>query len=227
MRMKKIISWLVSALIATLVLFSYGAAQTHPLTPRHSVVPPAVEMNNAGAPLFNDLGNHQYLITTKSPQAQHYFNQGLVLYYGFNHGEAIRSFKEAIRLDPECAMCYWGVAVALGPNINKPMEAGDVPPAWDALQQAKRLAPNVSEKERAYIRALETRYSRQPIAHRHALDVAYATAMREVMKRFPEDLDAATFFAEALRIRCRGTITRRTAGQRPSLKKNWLEHLST
>ena len=193
--MKKVFSWLLSVLVLLLLLVSYGAAQNMS-APSHSVKPAANEAT--GAPLFDNLGDYQHRITTKSPQTQKYFNQGLTLMYGFNHGEAIRSFKEAARLDPSCAMCYWGVAIALGPNINKPMEAADVPVAWEALQQAKRLAANVSENEQAYIKALEARYSPQPVADRHSLDVAYANAMRQVMKSYPEDLDAATLFAEAL-----------------------------
>jgi tetratricopeptide (TPR) repeat protein len=175
------IPWFFGLALAALMFTSHSTAQT-----------------KTGAPVFTDLGNHRHLISTKSPQAQQYFNQGLILAYGFNHDEAVRSFKEAIRLDPSCAMCYWGIAVALGPNINKPMDAADVPVAWDALQQAKRLSSNASEKEKAYIRALESRYSPQPVADRQALNVAYANAMREVMKNYPQDLDAATLFAVAL-----------------------------
>jgi tetratricopeptide (TPR) repeat protein len=95
-------------------------------------------------------------------------------------------------------MCYWGVALALGPNINKPMDAADVPRAWSALQQAKRVAANATEKEKAYINALDARYSEQAVADRRSFDLAYANAMREVVKRYPDDLDAATLFAEAL-----------------------------
>jgi tetratricopeptide (TPR) repeat protein len=193
--MKKVFSCLLSVLVVLLLLVSYGAAQNMS-APSHTGKP-AVKDDAGGAPLFNNLGDYQHQITTKSAQTQQYFNQGLTLMYGFNHGEAIRSFKEAARLDPSCAMCYWGVAIALGPNINKPMEAADVPVAWEALQQAKRLAANVSENEQAYIKALEARYSPQPVADRRSLDVAYANAMREVMKSYPQDLDAATLFAEA------------------------------
>lgn len=185
---RRIVLWSVSAAAAMLMLITYNAAQTKP----------ASEVKEHGAPIFNDLGNHQYAISTKSPQAQKYFNQGLILTYGFNHGEAIRSFQEAIRLDANCAMCYWGVALALGPNINKPMDAADVPRAWDASQQAKRLAANATEKEKAYINVLETRYTQQAVADRRSLDLAYANAMREVTKRYPDDFDAATLFAEAL-----------------------------
>lgn len=186
--MRRVVLWSAGAAIATLMLINHGEAQTKL----------AGEVNDRGAPLFNDLGNHQYRISTSSPEAQKYFNQGLILTYGFNHGEAIRSFNEAIRLDSNCAMCYWGVALALGPNINNPMDAADVPRAWDALQQAKRLAANATEKEKAYINALATRYSQQAVADRRSLDVAYANAMRGVVKRYPDDLDAATLFAEAL-----------------------------
>lgn len=184
---RRSIAWIVSVAAATILFVTYTRAQKKP-----------DEISGRGAPLFNDLGDHQHPISTKSAEAQKYFNQGLVLTYGFNHGEAIRSFREAIRLDPNCAMCYWGVALALGPNINKPMDAADVPRAAEALQQAKRLAARATEKEQSYINALDTRYSRQAIADRSALDLAYANAMREVVKRYPDDLDAATLFAEAL-----------------------------
>ncbi|HKY30749.1 MAG TPA: hypothetical protein VJM12_22645 [Pyrinomonadaceae bacterium] len=186
--MRRVVLWTVSAVIATLLFIGFSAAQT-----KHNA-----EVNERGAPLFNDLGTHQHPISTKSPEAQKYFDQGLILAYGFNHGEAIRSFNEATRLDSNCAMCYWGVALALGPNINRPIDAADVPRAWEALHQAKRLAANATEKEKAYITALQARYSSQPVSDRRSLDLAYANAMRDVMKRYPDDLDAATLFAEAL-----------------------------
>ncbi|HEY9835076.1 MAG TPA: tetratricopeptide repeat protein [Stenomitos sp.] len=148
--------------------------------------------------LFNHLGNHHHPISTKIPLAQRYFDQGLLLAYGFNHTEAKHSFLEAARLDPNCAMCYWGVALVLGPNINASMNAEAVPEAWDAIQKAIKLSQNVSEPEKAYILALAKRYSSKPIEDRSALDVAYVNAMREVQQRYPNDLDAATLFAEAI-----------------------------
>lgn len=157
-----------------------------------------VPAEKVGAPLFDNLGNHQHAITTKSPETQRYFNQGLMLAYGFNHAEAIRSFKEAARLDPGCAMAHWGVAWALGPNINAPMSEEAGPQAWAALQKARELAPEASEKEQAYINALSRRYAAQPPKDRAKLDLAFADAMREVAGRFPDDLDATTIFAEAL-----------------------------
>jgi len=150
------------------------------------------------APLFDDLGNHHHTITTRSEQAQRYFDQGLTLLYAFNHAEAIRSFREAARLDPDCAMAWWGVAVGYGPNINKPMAAEDNPRAWEAVEKAKALAPKASEQEQAYIDAVSRRYAQNPPEDRSALDRAYADAMRQLSRQYPDDLDAAVLFAESL-----------------------------
>ena len=157
-----------------------------------------IESTERTARLFDNLGNYHHPISTNIPLAQRYFDQGLILAYGFNHAEAARSFREAARLDLNCAMCYWGVALVLGPNINAAMETDAVPEAWRALQKAIGLSRNTSEKERAYIQALAKRYSSKPVEDRAALDVAYANAMREVQQSYPDDLDAATLFAEAL-----------------------------
>jgi tetratricopeptide (TPR) repeat protein len=151
-----------------------------------------------GAPLFDDLGDYHHAVTTRSPQAQRYFDQGLILTYAFNHLEAIRSFEEAARLDPRCAMAWWGVALDYGPNINKPMAKEDVPKAWAALQKARELSKHANEKERALIEALSKRYAENPPDDRAPLDLAYANAMREVHRNFSEDLDVATLFAESL-----------------------------
>ncbi len=150
------------------------------------------------APLFDNLGEYQHEITTDVPLAQKYFDQGLILAYGFNHSEAIRSFQEATRLDPKCAMCYWGIALAYGPNINSPMKAEAAPKAYEALQMAIKLQKNASEKEQAYIDGLAKRYSEEPVGNRKQLDIEYANAMRKLHKKFLDDLDAATLFAEAL-----------------------------
>ena len=150
------------------------------------------------APLFNDLGDHHYAITTKNPQAQRYFDQGLVLSYGFNHQEAVRSFLEGAKLDSDCAMCWWGASLSLGPNINVTMFPENAGPAWEYLQKAQAAAPKVSEKEQAFIQALSKRYAAKPPADRKPLDLAYADAMREVAKRYPDDLDAQALFAEAV-----------------------------
>jgi len=150
------------------------------------------------APLFKDLGKHHHRVTTTSKLAQRYFDQGLTLLYGFNHTEAIRSFEGATRIDPDCAMAWWGVAYGYGPNIIMPMEARDVPRTWDALQKAVALRDKCSAKERAYIDALSKRYLQNPPEDRASLDQAYADAMRVVARSYPDDLDAQTLFAEAL-----------------------------
>ena len=154
--------------------------------------------NTTSAPLFSDLGDHHHPVTTKSKLAQRYFDQGLILLYGFNHNEAIRSFEGAAVADPECAMAWWGAAYAYGPNINMPMAESAAPKAWAALQKALALREKASAKERAYIEALTKRYAENPPKDRASLDQAYADAMREVAKQYPDDLDAQTLFAEAV-----------------------------
>ena len=159
---------------------------------------PTPESTAPKAPLYDNLGAYHHAITTESPDAQKYFDQGLTLSYAFNHAEAIRAFQQAIALDPECAMCYWGVAFALGPNINAPITEDAAKEAFAAIEQARTHAAGATDKERAYIDALAKRYVADPKAERAPLDRAYADAMREVVKRFPDDLDAATLFAQSL-----------------------------
>src|SRR5262249_39526670 len=136
--------------------------------------------------------------TTKSELAQRYFDQGLTLIYGFNHAEAVRSFREAQRLDPSCAMCFWGEARSLGPNINKPMDDADLAAALTALAKARALAPAASPKEQALIRALGKRYATKPPKDRAPLDRAFAAAMRDVARAHPDDLDIQTMWAESV-----------------------------
>lgn len=149
-------------------------------------------------PLYDNLGTYHMAISTRSPVAQRYFDQGIRLTYGFNHDEAIKAFREGAREDSTCAMCWWGIAYALGPNINVPMDTAAVKPAWEALQQAVRLAPGASAKDRAYIRALQARYSPEVTANRAALDSAWSKAIGEVSRRYPKDDDAGTLYAESL-----------------------------
>src|SRR3984957_73468 len=156
------------------------------------------EADKPGAPVFQGLGAHRHPISSRNPQTQLFFDQGVNLLFGFNHAEAIRSFREAARLDPDCAMCWWGVAVALGPNINLPMPDDAVAPAWATLLKARALEPKASPEERAWVEALAARYSPDPKADRHALDAAYAKAMGELWRANPDDLDAGTFYAEAM-----------------------------
>jgi tetratricopeptide (TPR) repeat protein len=150
------------------------------------------------APLFTNLGSHQFPITTNSELAQKYFNQGIILAYGFNHEEAFRSFKEVARLDSNCAMAYWGMAYVLGPNINLPMDSGVIHTSYEAIQKAISLLDNESQREKDYVMALSKRYSNEKLEDRTPLDQAYSDAMRELAKKYPEDLDAATIFAESI-----------------------------
>ena len=149
-------------------------------------------------PLFDNLGSLHHPITTTSEQAQQYFDQGLRLVYAFNHEEAIKSFEAAAHLDSQAAMPYWGIALALGPNINSAMDKKDERRAIEMVQKARRLADHATPVEQAYIEALVARYVSRKGATRKGLDEAYAKAMRSVAQRFPEDTDAATLFAEAL-----------------------------
>ncbi len=170
-----------AASVALALLLSWGGAAE------------AVE----SVPLFTDLGALRHPITTTSEQAQHYFDQGLRLVYAFNHEEAIRSFEAAARLDPTAAMAYWGIALALGPNINAPMAKADERRAWEALQKARTQASRVRPAEQRYIEALGKRYSAKG-GSRVALDKAYAVAMRTVWQQSPDDPDAGVLFTEAM-----------------------------
>jgi tetratricopeptide (TPR) repeat protein len=151
----------------------------------------------APVPLFKNLGTLHHAITTTSEQAQQYFDQGLRLVYAFNHEEAIHAFEEAARLDPTAGMAYWGMALALGPNINAAMDKRSERRAWDAVQKARTHSAHVSAAERGYIEALSKRYSAKGLA-RTVLDKTYADAMRSLWQQFPDDPDAGTLFAEAL-----------------------------
>jgi len=137
-------------------------------------------------------------ITTDVSAAADFFNQGLFYLYAFNHAEADRSFKEAIRLDPDCAMCHWGVGLGLGPNINMPMQESVMAEAFEFTQTALKLSENVSKKEQALIKALATRYVENPPENRKALDAIYSDEMRLVSHRFREDTDIATLFVSSL-----------------------------
>jgi tetratricopeptide (TPR) repeat protein len=151
----------------------------------------------APIPLYSDLTTSAFPVTTSSPQARHYFRQGLIHNYGFNHAGAIRSFRAAQRLDPNCALCWWGEAVALGPNINAPMDARDRAAALDAVDHAMTLRHHVTPMETALIEAVSHRYSRQAGTDRSTLDAHYADAMLNVARRFPHNDDVAVLAAEA------------------------------
>ncbi len=168
--------------------------------PFSRVIPDAESIAYADAnPLLaNNLGTLHYAITTSVPLAQQFFDQGLRLTYAFNHGEALRAYRKARTVDPECAMCYWGEALVLGPNINAPMDALSVAPAFYAVNKAKALSAKASAKERALIEALSARYGQAEQADRTALDKAYADAMQQVAGSYPDDDQIAVLYAESL-----------------------------
>ncbi len=192
-------TWLVMAGAARLVAGAGSlAAQEHEHQGHETAVVEKDSTAGDRTPLYDNLGTYHMAVATRSPVAQRYFDQGIRLTYGFNHGEAIEAFREGTREDSTCAMCWWGIAYALGPNINMPMDTAAVTPAWEALQQAVRHAPGASAKDQAYIRALETRYSPEVTANRAALDTAWSRAIGGLSRRYPKDDDAATLYAESL-----------------------------
>ena len=139
-----------------------------------------------------------HAVTTSNPEAQRYFDQGLTLIYAFNHDEAARSFRYAAVIDPKCAMAYWGVALAVGPNYNDiDIDLSREKAAVEAMQKASALAGKVSDNERGYIHALSKRYSADPKADRKQLALDYKQAMGELMRRYPDDFDAAVMYAES------------------------------
>lgn len=158
----------------------------------------ADRITDAGPQLFENLGSLSYPVTTTSELAQRYFDQGLRLAFAFNHAEAARAFKAAQAADPACAMCYWGEAYALGPNINYPMMPEAVAPAFAAIAQAMALREGAAAHERALIEAMARRYAADPEADRKAMNAAYADAMAEVAVRFPEDDQVQVLLADAL-----------------------------
>ena len=147
--------------------------------------------------LIEGLGALRHPVSTKYAMAQRFFDQGLRLIYAFNHEEAVRSFRRAAELDPELAMAHWGVGLALGPNINAEIDMAQMKRAHEAAQQAVKLAKKASPPEQAYIDALTLRYSDDKDADFAAKAAEYSQAMRKVSQDFPDDLDAATLFAES------------------------------
>lgn len=156
------------------------------------------EQSNQLAPLLKNMGEWEHHISTDSKKAQTFFNQGLNLAYGFNFGEAKRSFLEAARRDPECAMPYWGAALVLGPNINATMSKQRTREAWRYLQKAKSRMKNATQKEKDYIKALEKRYAKPPVNNREKLDRAYARAMKKLAEKYSKDPDAKVLYGEAV-----------------------------
>ena len=151
-----------------------------------------------GANLIEGLGDYSMPVTSKNKDVQRWFDQGLAMTYGFNHDAAERSFLKAAELDPDCAMCWWGASLVLGPHVNAAMDPANNPKAWDRLQRAQKTAEKANEKEQAFIKALSTRYAENAPEDRRPLDEAYAAAMAELAAKYPDDLDVVTFHAESM-----------------------------
>lgn len=150
------------------------------------------------APIFTGLDGLHFPISTKKTEVQKYFDQGLMLSFGFNHAEAARSFFEITRQEPKCAMGWWGFAYVLGPNYNAGMEKDNFLRAYNALKKAKLYSLSSSEKEKDLINALTYRYSNDTTIVRSVLDSSYAVAMRKVYKKYPKDVTVGSLFAESL-----------------------------
>lgn len=183
-------------LIALVAVLSLAACTKPPETDAELVA-------RAGAPLFTGMGEYHRAITTKDAGAQRYFDQGMVLGFGFNHAEAIRSFRAAQKLDPACAMCFWGEALVTGPNINVTakgkaiMSPEEQTAAWAALEKAKAVAASKPEVERDLIDALAKRYSPTPVDDRDPFDHAWAEAIGALTQKYPDDDDIAAIYGEA------------------------------
>ncbi|HEX9707383.1 MAG TPA: hypothetical protein VGA24_07050 [Steroidobacteraceae bacterium] len=180
---------LVVILVAAAGFYLYGRMQSGV---------PAPDLAPVGANLIEGLGDYSMPVTSKGPDVQRWFDQGLAMTYGFNHDAAERSFLKAAELDPDCAMCWWGASLVLGPHVNSAMDPANNPKAWDRLQRAQSAADDASEKEQAFIKALSARYAAEPAEDRRPLDEAYAAAMAELAAKYPDDLDVVTLHAESM-----------------------------
>ena len=173
---------------ALLLLLTCGALLAQPHATHNQPQTPTI---------MPGLGDLHHPVTTSSPEAQKFFDQGLRLIFAFNHDEAARSFKRAAELDPNLAMAYWGIAEAVGPNYNDPADPGRFKEAHEAIQKATTLSANRSPSERAYIAAMGKRFPADPSADLRQAAEQYHDAMRDLVKQFPDDLDAAALFAES------------------------------
>ncbi|MGE0621755.1 MAG: hypothetical protein AB7I04_13975 [Pseudomonadales bacterium] len=172
-----------------------SAAMHHPTG--HRLDPGYLNRTEGMAPLLEGIGPVDFPITSEVELAQDYFNQALTFSYGFNHAEAERSFREAARLDPACGICWWGVALVNGPNINKVMDDTQIAPAWEGVEKALALREGASDLEKALIDAVATRYSEDG-GDRAALDAVYAGSMKAVAQQFPDNPHVLALYAESL-----------------------------
>lgn len=182
---------------SALVLVLFGAL-LQACTPAQQEAPPVTNVDPDRPPLLEGMGTYRFP-TTVNDEARPYVDQGMVLAWGFNHAESERSFREAARLDPKCAICSWGAALVMGPNINAAMDPENAPRAWKALSEARSRASHATGRERDLIEALTARYAEGPPPEdRSPLDLAYANAMGKLAARYPNDADVQTLYAEAL-----------------------------
>jgi tetratricopeptide (TPR) repeat protein len=179
--------------LATAPLAAQEHQHHHP-----AAAPTAESAPDSAPPLYANLGTLHRAVATRSPLAQRYFDQGLRLTYAFNHAEAVRAFETATRLDSTCAMCWWGIANALGPNINLPMDNAAVPQAWATSERAHELAARETPANRALIEAATARYAPDTTTSRAGLDSAYADKLRAAFRRFPADPDIGALFGESM-----------------------------
>ena len=182
----------------TRVMLRLAQARTEVPQAEMQAASPAAAFADTDPPLWEGLGAVTYKITAANELAQSYFSQGLRLTYAFNHSEAQRAFRKAQKLDPDCAMCFWGEALVLGPNINLPMQEDAVAPAFAAAEKARTLAPKATPREQALIAAVSTRYAKDAKADRAPLDAAYASAMEKVAAQFPDDNEIAVLYAKSV-----------------------------
>src|SRR5438477_8663191 len=150
------------------------------------------------ATLMSGLSSLHHPVSTKSTEAQQFFDQGLRLVYAFNHEEAARSFRHAAELDPKLAMAWWGLALAVGPNYNLPVDPEREKIAVDAIDKAKALCSAAPPIEKDYVNAMAKRYSHDAQPDYHQLNIDYSSAMRELTRKYPDDLDAATLYADSM-----------------------------
>ena len=186
----------LSCTAALIALAGTGCRPQAPATAQPVASPP--EMALVGAVLLDGLGDYSFPVSSAHPGVQRWFDQGLALTWGFNHDAAERAFLKATELDPECAMCWWGASLVLGPHVNAAMDPADNADAWARLQRARELAGKADLREQAFIEALSVRYAERPPDDRRPLDEAYAKATRALVARRPDDLDAAVLHAEAM-----------------------------
>jgi tetratricopeptide (TPR) repeat protein len=181
-----------------LLLVSLFCLASTVISAQHHATAPA---GTGAAVLLPGLGAHHHPISTTNAEAQAFFEQGLILVYGFNHDEAVRSFRRAAELDPQSAMAHWGIALAVGPNYNSTtMDEARHKIAHEAIKKAHALAAKAPEHERAYIEAMRKRFSPDAPADQRKLSLDYKDAMLALMRRYPDDLEAATLYADSLMI---------------------------